>query len=474
MRRFLRFGNDGTYASDFDYEWAIALAAVNAGKSEAWLRKVLKDRGPFFASIEDRGKEKAERYVSKLYAKALDYREQNPPWRSKQDASVALAQHAAWVQTLPNWRGRKGNRNLEVLLAAIDVGIEVGSNVVSFSTRQLAEQMKRSRKTVGLALRDLETGRWLLTMQEKRSITDAPTYKIPVASSLQVGSDSTNITLPLRGVGSSGVESVPMLFDFLGISAYRVWSLLIEDEGTEVKALLKTTRLSKSTIREALLRLESFGLALKKDGAWYRVEVELDALAIEYGIADYRATKKEKHAEQRAKRMYDLGLGDRLEYHRKHDLVGEGRNATVDEHSPALVNAQQPKEDASEEGLPQARIQTREGAVVSTAGTAVRADGRAALSERSAEPLSSDHGQRIPVESGSEVGRDTADLLADDGARQSVGGMGMGWERPEEREAACLDCGAIQTFSAPDLRPYSCAHCKGKFVFVDELATVAA
>jgi predicted transcriptional regulator len=195
--------------------------------------------------------------------------------------------------------------------------------VVSFSTRQLAEKMKRSRKTVGLALKELAAERWLVPVQEKRSITDAPTYRIPVASTPKNGSDSTNIILPSRGVGSSGVESVPLVFDFLGFSAHRVWSLLNEDEGTEVKTLHKTTRLARSTIREALLRLESLGLALKKDGAWYRVEADLEALAVEYGIPERRAAKKQKHAEQRAKRMYDLGLGDRLEFHRKHDLVGE-------------------------------------------------------------------------------------------------------------------------------------------------------
>jgi hypothetical protein len=44
----------------------------------------------------------------------------------------------------------------------------------------------------------------------------------------------------------------------------------------------------------------------------------------------------------------------------------------------------------------------------------------------------------------------------------------------QEREAACLGCGQVQTFSAPDLRPYSCAYCKGKFEFVDELVMAVA
>jgi hypothetical protein len=43
----------------------------------------------------------------------------------------------------------------------------------------------------------------------------------------------------------------------------------------------------------------------------------------------------------------------------------------------------------------------------------------------------------------------------------------------EEREAACLGCGQVQTFSVLDLRSHSCAHCKGKFEFVDELAVAS-
>jgi hypothetical protein len=43
-----------------------------------------------------------------------------------------------------------------------------------------------------------------------------------------------------------------------------------------------------------------------------------------------------------------------------------------------------------------------------------------------------------------------------------------------EREAACLGCGQVQTFSARDLRPYSCTYCKSKFEFLDELVMAVA
>jgi hypothetical protein len=149
IKRLLIEGNDGTYKSDFAFEWAITLSAVNAGKPEEWVRKALRDRGPNYHAIlvgkteEDEfgriikrgkfGKEAADRYVSTLYAKAEQYRKEHPPWRSKQDVSIELAAYRDWLATLPIWRGRKGSRNLAVLRAAVRVGIMAGSTVVSFS-----------------------------------------------------------------------------------------------------------------------------------------------------------------------------------------------------------------------------------------------------------------------------------------------------------------------------------------------------
>jgi hypothetical protein len=92
MKALLISGNDGTYKSDFAYEWAVALSAVNAGKNETWLRKVLQDVGPHYHEVvAKRGKSRADSYVSTLYAKAERYREARPPWRSKQDVSADLA-----------------------------------------------------------------------------------------------------------------------------------------------------------------------------------------------------------------------------------------------------------------------------------------------------------------------------------------------------------------------------------------------
>jgi Zn finger protein HypA/HybF involved in hydrogenase expression len=48
------------------------------------------------------------------------------------------------------------------------------------------------------------------------------------------------------------------------------------------------------------------------------------------------------------------------------------------------------------------------------------------------------------------------------------------WFDYAKRDAACVNCGNIVSLSAPDLRPYSCAHCHGKFEYVDEMVLAVA
>jgi DNA-binding transcriptional regulator YhcF (GntR family) len=388
-------------------------------------------------------KGKADNYVSTLYAKAEQYRKEHPPWRSKQDVSAELSAYRDWLATLPIWRGQKNSRNLAVLRAAVQVGVEVGSTIVSFSVRQLAEKAGKSKNTILKALPTLTKDGWLLLVQPA-SFPKAATYRIMLGSAWNVQPWDTNTYILSWGVGSS-VPTLHAVFtgDGVGDNAVRIYLLLDPEEGVKVKQLAQTTRLHESTIRRALARLFSAGLAYKRDGVWLRPEVDqryLDEVADLLGVTERRAKRKAQHAKDR-----------------------ENEQRRIDH-----------KERVNAEGVSQARIQAREGAVVPTTGTADRGARGTALPERRTQPISGDHGPSLPIEQGSGMGRDTADLLANHGARQPVGGMGMGWERPEEREAACLDCGQVQAFSAPDLRPYSCAHCKGKFKFVDELATVAA
>jgi hypothetical protein len=218
LKRLIKDGNDGTYKSNFAYEWAIALAAANAGHSEAYLRKLLIDVGPLYHEIEvKRGKGRADRYASRLYERAIRYCEEHPPWRSRSDVAAYLAKCAEWLQALPIWKGRTGNRNLVVLLAIVELAAQVGSTVLSFSTRQLADRIKPSRKTVEKAIHDLKADGWLKLEEPGRGVL-APRYRLLIAENER--SYPTSISLNLYrfswGVGLSGATSLTHpVFDHL-------------------------------------------------------------------------------------------------------------------------------------------------------------------------------------------------------------------------------------------------------------------
>jgi DNA-binding transcriptional ArsR family regulator len=102
------------------------------------------------------------------------------------------------------------------------------------------------------------------------------------------------------GVGLSGATSLTHpVFDQLGTSAARVWVLLDPVEGLTVKLLAEATKLHPSTIREALRRLESAGLADKRDGAWTQMAMDLDDLAESYGATERRQLRRKQHETER-------------------------------------------------------------------------------------------------------------------------------------------------------------------------------
>jgi hypothetical protein len=227
----------------------------------------------------------------------------------------------------------------------------------------------------------------------------------------------------------------------LSKATYRYYEAVDRTQGQSTADVARKLNRNRSSAGRALKQLEAFGLVEKAEDGWLKADADLEKLAEEHGTAGTTDRKRAYHGRLR-------------EGHRAYleDKAGSG-------------NAEGPRSQD---------VRTAKGTVVSEAREARRDDRRAAIPRRSAESLSSDDGPRVPTERMETMGRNTPDLLADDGARQSVGGMAVGNRYAEERDAACQDCGNVVSLSAPDLRPYSCAYCKGKFEFVDELALAVA
>jgi hypothetical protein len=361
MREARHLGFQGAPGTpeEFGWDWQQALAAVNAGKPEAWLRAVLARHGTRYGRVLARdGQGVADGYVWELYRRAEQYAQANPPIRTRNDATGELAAFRDKVEILPRWHGRTGTIDLKVLLALADIGVRAGSTIISASDRQLAELVGQTRKAVGHALGRLASDGWL-KQTAKGQGTRASTYRLLLK---RADSDGQSPNDPTRtspsGGRLSGVDrlvALPEVFrppDGLGQTAHRLWQLL-GDEGVSARWLAATTGLHVSTIHEAMLRLFSAGLALGTEGAWTRYDDDLDVLAKAIGLGGHLERQRGGHQRERkgyrrwvaAERPEGANVRSPaawLRYHRRHDLLGAARNATLDPSTPALRGTQPP------------------------------------------------------------------------------------------------------------------------------------
>jgi hypothetical protein len=373
------------------------------------------------------------------------------------------------------WPGKSGTTDLHAFRAILAVAYTANKRVVAVSQYDLSEWIDVSNRTAWNALQRLQSrgvlsvpnhgrcpkcrvGKVVLKHRgrggkhwpfygcdrfpecdhsEKRDANLALTYRLVTekASHIYVIHDKATSS-PVMAKYDAELRQIPDAFRTprgLSKGALPLIDHLDANRPQKVSALVRATnpKRSRATVYRYLKELGEYGIARKVAGGWILGEYDLDALAVKLDTTGAREAKR------------------RYNEKRREDLKA------------ALESTEAPRA----QGVPEARIQAREGAMVPKTGTPVRPDGGTTISQRSAQPLPRDHGQRLPVEQGQGMGRHTPDLFPDDRPRLSVGGNELG-NGTKEREAACLGCGQVQTFTAPDLRPYSCAYCKGKFEFV--------
>ena len=319
---------------------------------------------------------------------------------------------------------------------------------IGMSQYQLSEAIGGSNRANWEAIKRLER-RGLIkceTLQSDVARNEAEAYRYALAlpdevlqSSVSLDTTSPRISQDSR----NNATLVPDLFkgrEGLSKAALRVYEALDTAQAQTAAELGRKLDRNRSSVGRTLTQLEAFGLVEKAEDGWLRLDVDLEKLAEEHGTAEAAERKRAYNERQRE------GYREYLKH------KAEGGNG---------------------EGPRSQDVYPAKGAMVSEAGEAGRTDGGAGLSRRSAQPISSDDGRRLPAERMETLGHDPSSLRSNIRARQSIGGNELGSGRVE-REAACLDCGNVVRLSAPDLRPYSCAYCNGAFRFVDELAMAVA
>jgi DNA-binding transcriptional ArsR family regulator len=338
--------------SGFAIDRSIALVVVNAGHGPKALAKLLADYSERYGAMT---LPKAERYTAKLHADAQAFRAAHPPVRSRADVVGTLATTLAAIEALGRWHGHSASTDLEVLRALYGRGMKGATLQPGASSRTLAEQTGRTRKTVQRALGRLTADGYIEPLTQGKGL-EASTYRLVLAKVERERAESTPLG---SGPGGqvSGVSSalpLPEVFrppDGLGATAYRMWGHL-DDEPVAPSHLAASMGLSRRTVTEALLRLFSAGLALGTEGAWTRYTDDLDALAEAIGLGGHLARQRARHEVERegyrrwlaAERPTDSSdIAGWLRYHRKHDLLSEARNAVMDPTTPALRDAQPPQ-----------------------------------------------------------------------------------------------------------------------------------
>jgi hypothetical protein len=339
----------------------------------------------------------------------------------------------AWAWLSP-WKGTGGTNDRLGHLAVLSVAFRANKGRISLSVRQFGELI--GTKRVDTAFRVL--GRLVEQGKIRRVGADAlgAVYDVVLDVPERGSHRNTLESLPSTSLDSLCVPLTPpsLVPDaFLGNkglpkTAYLLYQYLDSKEPLTQAELVRRTGKDKKTVKGHLERLSNEGLAVKTPKGWIKASDDVQA------VAERRGT---------------LGAADAI------------RQYNQQQRQAYLAW----REGRHEADLHEAPIQARAGRMVAEAGAAIRGAGRAAVSQRGAQPVPSTDGRRLPVEPVAELGHHSPGLLADDRPRQPARGMGLGTQQ-ESREAVCVGCG--QVFSVPV--PPSCPYCKGKLALVDELA----
>ena len=307
----------------------LVVGLLNAGFAEAWVRQALHGewnegaRHLLFASNgRARPHSTRERLINRAVAKGARFIAQNPPLRDTNEALAQLVQMRAVLTEHPSWwKGRGGGVDLAVMDACFEMAFKARRMSFGASIFQVADDAGIGDAAAKNSLRRLRTATEsrpvLLTRQEVGQGKRASVYRF------EGGTLLTNSCLSMED--RELVGTVPPAHDLwrneaLGKTKARVYGSL-SGEPRSLADLARVLNLNEDHLKRRHLRpLRKMGLADYRDG-WIRGAGDLDALAIDFGIAGKGAIVQDRRAAQR--RQYRMRLGTRGGQVRAHEEVGD-------------------------------------------------------------------------------------------------------------------------------------------------------
>ena len=332
MSELLRDGDvHGRYASRSEAVLASALAACNAGWTQAQWREVLAGSALAEWAVVQHRKTGARRHrnppdtehrLAGVWAKATRRVAERPPTSDHLSVRAELAEvHAAADRNPAVWAGAAGVTDRAVLAALLTVAGAACTFTVTASTRQLAEAANISASTVAIALQRLTDKGWLRrdhpatgTMAAGWRLLRPSTVKDPPAA-VHAVLDSLP-PRPLAPVSSARAHDAFAHTSNYGLGrvAARLFDLLSDGAygGLTITQLAALSGLHRRTVQRHLTSLQAAGLVTcggrGSERTWgrsltagdpQRLPEALQAAADSTGSTGSAARRKERYSAER-------------------------------------------------------------------------------------------------------------------------------------------------------------------------------
>jgi hypothetical protein len=297
----LRDGDlEARYDSRSEVIQAIALAAVNANRSETWLAKVLlnaNNRGGEKVQelARTKGERAARRYIARVFRNGYEFFAGRPPFRSRADADGSIDVFEQGVDAdAARWKGRAGATDRAVEQAHITIMRRCGAIEHGAGVREVATLAGiSSLSTVSEAHRRLERDGYLRRVdQATRGRAARYVAELPRSPSRTVCSSRALGDCSFKELGADAFR----WRDGLGKATGRAWCAL---DGRTAAELAVALELKERSVRKHLRRLAMYQLAERgADGRWRQLN-HLDAAAALLGVAGERDRQRAQYEEER-------------------------------------------------------------------------------------------------------------------------------------------------------------------------------
>jgi DNA-binding transcriptional ArsR family regulator len=279
---------------------SVALAAVNAGWTEADFFSLIINNKLGEKAREQGGESARRKYIAAAWRKAVTRATEHPPTPGGPQVQAEVARLRQAVAAYP-WKPRSGTTDRHVLEEHLRIVERTGRLEHDANVRDLAVAVGVDWSTVSRAHDRLRKSGWLVLVAgaEQRGFSTSAGWQVSCPGLKDCAISATHTST--AGVHETYVALIAQPHDVfrrrgLGKDTFRVWSHLDALAPVKATVLAKMLNRTRRTAYYHLEKLQAHGLAVKSPSGWLRAgAATLDAVAEERGVAGVGAAQKIRH-----------------------------------------------------------------------------------------------------------------------------------------------------------------------------------